>query len=963
VLPWLGDGVAAGFDDRSRGAEAFTSVGSKSEEDETVPEVVVETKLLVPRLRHQTVPRLRLEELLRRGADTTLTLLSAPAGFGKTTLLGTWLAHRSGAGSIAWVSLDERDTDPWVFWTHLLHAVDRAVPGSATSALAQLGSNQPQLDEGLSLLVNELSVSAAELSVVLDDYHLAESPAIQPGISFLLEHLPPQAHLVISTRVDPALPLSRMRARGEVVEIRAADLRFTSDEAAFYLNEINALALDATDVEVLESRTEGWAAALQLAALSLQGKEDATEFISGFAGDDRFVVDYFADEVLDRQPPDVRAFLLGTSVLDELTASLCDAVTGRAGSKAMLERLERQNLFLVSLDDRRHKYRYHHLFADVLRARLLEENRDDAARLHRRASDWYHDVGDPEAAVRHAVAAGDLALAADRIERAIPALLRDRREAVLRRWARDLPAGIVRNRPVVAVGFIGGLMSSNDFEGVAPRLEYVEDLLKGPVEDLVVADRSELARLRATVETYRAALCLVRGEPQLTAHHAELALAHAAADDHLSIASASAVVGLASWADGDLAAAHQGYRSVTDHLERAGHITDVLGCSITLADIEITQGRLGEARRTCERALALADGLQMRGVSDMNVGLSRVAWEHGDLVAAAEYLRRADEAGDACGLPQNPYRWRVMMARLRHAEGDMTTAVELLEEADRVYVGDFLPNVQPVAAVRARLLAAAGDIAGARAWARQHGVTAGDELTYLSEYNHLTLARILLAEYAAGANDDALPTATALLAGILTAARRGNRTGTVIEVLTLQALTQRASGDLESAISTLAQAAQLAEPEGFVRVFIDEGAAMRALLEQLDQRHPRSSFIQRLLQQLALRDVGSGGASTGRAGTGGADEPTTRSVGPALDGQTPGATSQTLVEPLSDRESDVLRLLGSDLSGPDIARRLHVSLATVRTHTQHIYSKLGVNNRSAAVRRAHQLDLFPRVVR
>jgi LuxR family maltose regulon positive regulatory protein len=921
-----------------------------------VPEAVIETKLLVPRLRQQTVPRLRLESLLRRGAEKTLTLLSAPAGFGKTTLLGAWLAHR-GAFPTAWVSLDERDTDPLVFWTHLLHAVDRVVPGAATSPLAQLGSNQPHIDGMLSLLVNELSVSTADLSVVLDDYHLAESPSIQPGMLFLLEHLPPPVHLVISTRADPALPLARLRARGELVEIRAADLRFTSDEAAFYLNEVNALALDATDVATLESRTEGWAAALQLAALSLQGRENAAGFISGFAGDDRFVVDYLAEEVLDRQPAEVRAFLLETSILDELTAPLCDAVTGRADSKAMLEQLERQNLFLVSLDDRRRKYRYHHLFGDVLRAHLVEEKRDDVSRLHRRASDWYHDVGEPEAAVRHALAAGDLVLAADRIELAIPALLQDRREALLRRWALDLPANIVRNRPVLAVGFIGGLMSSNDFDGVAPRLEYVEDLLNVPVEDLVVANEAEFARLPATVETYRAALCLVRGEPQLTVHHAELALAHAADDDHLSIAAASALVGLASWADGDLDAAHRAYRTATDHLGRAGYIADVLGCCITLTDIEITQGRLRDARRTLERALALADGAQMRGVSDMNVGLSRVAWEQGDLVSAAEYLRQADEAGDAGGLPQNPYRWRVMMARLRDAEGDTATAVELLEEADRVYVGDFAPNVQPVAATRARLLVAAGDIAGARAWVREHGVDAGDELTYLNEYNHLTLVRVLLAEYAAAANDDALATASAMLAGILVGAQQGNRTGTVIEALILQSLAQQAAGDLNSATRTLVQAAQLAEPEGFVRVFTGEGAAMRVLLDELAVRHPRNAFVQRLVRDPALRSAGPDGASTGGAG-----EPRTR-ANAILDGPTPAAPPTTMVEPLSGRETDVLRLLGSDLSGPDIARQLHVTLATVRTHTQRIYAKLGVNNRRAAVRRAHQLDLFPRAGR
>ncbi|HEX7716518.1 MAG TPA: LuxR C-terminal-related transcriptional regulator [Marmoricola sp.] len=906
-------------------------------------EAVIETKLLLPRLPQQTVLRPRLDALLGRGAGTTLTLLAAPAGFGKTTLLAGWLARRGAGCPIAWVSLDERDADAQVFWTHLLHAVDRAVPGAATSALARLGSGPAALTDALSLLVNELGVAAADLSLVLDDYHRAESPAVQPGMSFLVEHLPPQVHLVISTRADPALPLARLRARGELVEVRAADLRFTRDEATTYLNEVNALGLDVPDVAALESRTEGWAAALQLAALSLQGKTDRAAFISGFAGDDRFVVDYLADEVLDRQPDEVRAFLLDTAVLEELSAPLCDAVTGRTDGRAMLERLERQNLFLVPLDDRRRRYRYHHLFADVLRAHLLEERPDDVPGLHRRASDWYDAAGEPEAAVRHAVVAGDLDLASRRIELAIPALLRDRRESVLRRWAHDLPAEVVRNRPVLAVGFIGGLMSSNDFDGVAPRLEYVEQLLAGPTGDLVVADWAELARLPASVETYRAALSLVRGETALTVEHAERALAHAAEDDDLSIASASAVLGLASWAEGDLATAHSAYRTATDRLERAGHLADVLGCSITLADLEVAQGRLGDARRTFERALALADGPRLRGLADAYVGLSRVAWERGDLAATAEHLRMSDDAGDALGLPQNPYRWRVMMARLRHAEGDTATAIGLLEEAERVYVADFQPNVQPVASTLARLLVATGDLAGARAWAREHDVTAGDEPAYLREHEHLTLARLLLAEHASAGPDEVLDDASALLARIHAAAEAGGRTRTVIETLVLQALAHRAAGSLDAATAALQQALELAEPEGFVRVVTDEGPVVRALLEELVRRQPGSAFAQHLLDTSA--PTGTGPAAT-LPWTDPGDRP--------VDGP---------VEPLSEREVDVLRLLGSDLSGPDIARHLHVSLATVRTHTQHIYAKLGVNNRRAAVRRAHQLDLFPRAGR
>ncbi len=371
-----------------------------------------------------------------------------------------------------------------MFWTYVLLAVDRAAPESATAALGQLQSGHVPIDVVLATLLNELSVRSDDLTVVLDDYHLAEGPDIQPGMVFLIDHLPPQVHVVISTRADPALPLARLRARGELVEVRAADLRFTGDEATAYLNDVNTLGLEPADVATLESRTEGWAAALQLAALSLRGRDDASQFIAGFSGDDRFVVDYLVDEVLDRQPPDVRRFLLDTSTLDRLAAPLCDAVTGRTDGKAMLESLERQNLFVVPLDDQRRWYRYHHLFADVLHARLLDERPGDESGLHRRASDWYDQAGDPEAAVRHALAAGDVALAADRVELAMPELRRERREAVIRRWIDELPADIVRNRPVLAVGFIGGLAASNEFGGLAQRLRRRRTALGGPARRL-----------------------------------------------------------------------------------------------------------------------------------------------------------------------------------------------------------------------------------------------------------------------------------------------------------------------------------------------------------------------------------------------------------------------------------------------------------------------------------------------
>ena len=406
-----------------------------------MPVALVETKFFHPRPRQGLVPRPRLDQVLgtRR---TRLTLVSAPAGFGKTTLLASWLAEATdsevGTRRIAWVSLDEADTGAAAFWSYVLTALDRAAPGAGAEALDLLGAGQP-VETVLATVLNELSVLPDDVDLVLDDYHLAESPEVQPGVAFLLEHLPPQVHLVISTRADPALPLARLRARGELTEVRAADLRFTRDEAAAYLADATGLELDAHDVEALEARTEGWIASLQLAAISLRDRDDPSRFIAGFAGDDRYVVDYLVEEVLDRQPEDVRDFLLGTAILERLTGPLCDAVTETSGGGQMLESLERRNLFVVPLDDQRRWYRYHHLFADVLQAHLLGEHPDRVAGLHRRASTWFQDADEPLDAVRHALAAGDVARAADLVELAIPALRVVRREAVIASWA-ELPS-------------------------------------------------------------------------------------------------------------------------------------------------------------------------------------------------------------------------------------------------------------------------------------------------------------------------------------------------------------------------------------------------------------------------------------------------------------------------------------------------------------------------------------------
>jgi LuxR family maltose regulon positive regulatory protein len=912
---------------------------------------LVETKLYLPRLRRSLVARPRLSGRLSRGSEATLTLISAPAGFGKTTLLTAWLSAAATENrSVAWLSLEESDRQPTTFWTYVITALQKAVPGVGASVLPLPQSAQPPIETVLAAVLNELAAVRNEVDLVLDDYHLVDGPDVRVGMVFLLEHLPPHVHLVISSRADPLLPLARLRARGELVEVRAADLRFTPDEVAAYLNDVIGLDLAPKDIAALEGRTEGWIAALQLAALSMQGRTDIGGFIAGFAGDDRYIVDYLVEEVLQRQTEQVRTFLLRTCLLDRLSGALCDAVTGEPGGRATLEALDRANLFLVPLDDSRHWYRYHHLFADMLQAHLHDERPDEVTDLHRRASQWYDQHGQPSPAVRHALAAGDVERAADLVELAIPALQRNRQEATIRAWLDVIPDEIVRMRPVLAVGLIGALMAGNEFEGVEERLRDAERWLEPATEDragapsraagMVVVDKAELARLPGAIEMYRAALALVGGDASATLRHAQLAIDRAADEDHVTRAGASALSGLAFWDRGDLEAAHRSYSACVEGLLRAGHISDVLGCSITLADIRITQGRLGDALRTYDQALQLNSqeiGTVLRGTADMYVGMSQIACERDDLESATQHLLRSQELGEHTGLPQNPYRWRVAMARIRESEGDLAGALTLLDEAQRVYMGDFSPNVRPVPAMRARVLAVQGNVGEALGWAREQGLSADDNLTYVREFDHITLAKVLLARYTTDGDNGSLHQVTRLLQGLLSAADAGGRTGSVIEILVLQALSHHAGGDTPDALAPLERALTLAEPEGYVRVFAGEGLPMASLLAAVIRKRAGWDYVRRLLAACS---------HDGAAATTPLEQATRLKNG--------------LVEPLSERELDVLRLLATDLDGPDIARRLFVSVNTMRTHTKSIYAKLGVNNRRAAVRRAEERGLLSR---
>jgi LuxR family maltose regulon positive regulatory protein len=876
-----------------------------------------------------------LSNRLAAAHAASVTLVSAPAGFGKTTLLIEWFrAHDDDGSATPWLSLDAGDNDPAVFWTYAIAAIQHAAPQVGASALTLLQSSQP-LTSVVSALLNDLYDLDERVVVVLDDYHVIDSTDIHESIAYLIDHAPTSFHLVLASRSDPPFPLARLRARGQLAEIRAADLRFTHQEAASYLNDTMGLHLGAREVDSLGARTEGWIAALQLAALSMQGRDDVDRFIESFTGDDRFVVDYLVEEVLDRQPEAIRSFLLQTSVLDRLTGGLCDAITLGTGGRATLEQLDRSNLFLVALDDRRLWYRYHHLFADVLRARLTHEDPDLIDELHRRASSWYSANREPAAAIEHALAGHHVDAAARLIELVAPALRQRRQEGTLLRWLEALPDRVYRDRPVLAISLVGARMATGDTTGAESLLQLVESTLNRSEPPPIFFDVELFDRLPAQVLIQRAGLALLARDLDGTIACASGALALVDPCDHFRRGSATALLALARWTAGDLDIAVRHYTEAIAEFIAADHLPDTLGCSLALADIQIAQGKLTDAKRTFDEGLRwTAEHPDLRGAADMHAGLSEVLIERNDLDKAALHLETSNELGDSAGLPQHAYRWRVVMARLCRARGDLEGALDLIDEAAPLYDTDFSPPVRPVAAIRARVQLAHRDLDAALKWAIETGLTVDDELSYVHEYEHITLTRVLIALHVAGRGPSALDDAITMLDRLLAAAETGARTGIVIEVLILKATANAARGDTAAALDALDEALRLAEPEGHVRLFLHAGPAVTALLRSVASREHATAHARRVLDAIELNDSSPRFASSSRQ-----------------------ATRRGLVDELSSRERDVLRLLRSDLSGPDIARELHVSMNTLRTHTKSIYTKLGATSRREAIRRAAEQGL------
>lgn len=911
-----------------------------------MPAPILATKLYIPPRRSKVVHRPRFIERLNESLDRRLTLVCAPAGFGKTTLLGEWLADCDRPA--AWLSLDDGDSDPTRFLSYLVAALRTVAADIGEGVLAALGFPQPPPTESLlTALLNEISAVPDDFILVLDDYHVVDARLVDDAVAFLIEHLPPRMHLVIATREDPDLPLARLRVRNQLSELRATDLRFTPSEAAIFLKGATGLDLSAEDIAALESRTEGWVAGLQLAAISMRGREDIPGFIRDFAGDNRYIVDYLVEEVLGRQPERIRRFLLETSILDRLSGPLCDAVTGQEEGNALLEALERGNFFVVPLDDKRHWYRYHHLFAEVLSAHLMAEQPDLVAPLHRRASEWHEHNGSAADAIRHALGAEDFERAAGLVELAVPAMRRSRQEAALLGWLKALPDEVVHVRPVLSVAYAGALQQGGEIEGVEDRLRDAERWLdttadmrerpETPSAGMVVMDDEEFRSLPASIAVQRAGLTLVLGDVPETVTYARRALDLVPEDDHFRRGAAAGLLGLAYWASGDLDAAHRTFADGMAGLRKAGFISDAIGGSIALADIRIAQGCLREAMRTYERGLQLATEQGdpvMRGTADMHVGMSEIHRENDDLEAATQCLLRSKKQGEHTGFPQNPYRWRVAMARIREAQGDLDDALDLLDEAERLYVSDFFPNVRPIASLKARVWVAQGRLDEALDWARERGLSAHDGLSYLREFEHITLAKVLLARYKSDREERSIHEATELLERLLAAAEEGERTGRVIEILVLRALAHEAQGDTSAALEPLQQSLALAEPEGYVRIFVDEGLPMARLFYEALSHGGEPEYVRRLLAAFPVAESGQTTSSRLR-----------------------GSESE-LVEPLSERELEVLRLIAEGLTNRDAAARLYLSPHTVKVHTRNIFTKLAVKNRTQAVARGRALGIL-----
>jgi len=881
------------------------------------------TKLYIPPVRPELVSRPRLIERLNEGMAHKLTLISAPAGFGKTTLVTEWLNSLKAAGSagrpFTWLSLDENDNDPARFLTYLVAALQRMDPAIGQAAQAMLQAPQPPPPEPLlTALINDIAAIPRPFVLVLDDYHLIHTLPIHQQLAFLLDHQPPQMHLVIATREDPPLPLSRLRARGHTVEIRQADLRFTEEETDDFLRRVMRLELSSADVTVLQRRTEGWIAGLQLAALSLRGCDDVHQLVQSFTGSQRYILDYLIEEVFQRQPAGVQDFLLKTSILDRFTAPLCDAVAERDDSREVLRGLEQANLFIVPLDESRQWYRYHRLFADLLRQQLRTVGMQDLApELHKRASRWYEAEGFPADAVHHALAASDWDRAATLLLDVGESMLKRGKVTTLLGWLQALPGEEVRTRPELCLSYSWALILTGQLDAAESYLGQAEAAVCGePCPERSRRGRrttQDDALLIGDIVSAQAYIARARGDDRHTIELSRRALSLLPSDAFAERSVVAVNLGIAHWSSGHLTEAEQALTEADHAAQQSGNHYARLTALGFLGVVQAARGRLHQAAELCRQAIRSGERSPPGALAHNE--LSALLYEWNDLEAAADHLRRGIELGQRGGNVEIQIGGYRTLARVKQAQGDASVALDALQKAHQLAHDSDVPPLMHArnAACHVQIALAQDDIATAIRWAEQ--VTQDADGSPFYPLLGLTQARLLLAQ------NEKLAAAEQLAARYEMAARVGWQFG-VVEVRALQAL---AASTADEALAFLADGLTLAQPEGYVRTFIDKGEPLAALLREDAARGIATEYVRKLLA--------------------------------AFPHIPPHPHAPTLIEPLSERELEVLCLLAEGQTNQEIAQALCVSINTIKTHLKNIYGKLGVNSRREAAAKARRLGL------
>ncbi|MCP4419648.1 MAG: helix-turn-helix transcriptional regulator [Chloroflexi bacterium] len=893
---------------------------------------LLQTKLYVPRLRQFPVPRPHLIQKLNTGLNGKLTLVSAPPGFGKTTLVSSWLQQVK--QPFTWLSLDKEDNEPNRFLSYFIAALQKIDAGLGQTAVSLLQSSQPPLPETiLTLVINDLTTLSQQAILVLEDYHVIHNLDIHQALAFFLDNLPPQLHLVITSREDPPLPLYRLRSSGLMNGIYVHELRFSAQETAQFLQQTMNVQLAPADVAALAQRTEGWIAGLQLAALSLQDLPNAHEFVAGFAGDDRYIADYLLHEVIERQPAHIQEFLWQTAVLDRFCPSLCDAVLTAPPnySQPILTYLEEANLFIIPLDNKREWYRYHHLFADFLRISLYNQRDYQKSNLHRRASIWFEENNLLLEAATHCLAAEEFPRAADLIEQMAETMLWSQgRWTSLLKWLKALPEAIIFTRPHLSLNYAWTLFASGQWEQVAHVLPQIEPMVQAVTETAVRQN------MLGEIETIRAGATYEAGDMHQSAIIAQQALTRLAIENDLTRATAFLILGQACSGQGHWAATENAYREAIRHGKLAKNTAITLITTGAWMLLMVKQGRLQQAVSLYEQARQLGEreqGVILEPTGIAYVVMGELLRERNELEKAESILRAGIKLCDQQkGMPEAVLEGTITLARVLSALGQELQAAEVIQQAEYLLqeLRERSGNVQPVIIVAAnygvRYWLTQGDLATAEAWLAKMGMSLDGQIKPEHFADYLLRARLYLAQ-------NRLEETAVLLQQIDSIVDAKTAVRPLIECRLLQALVYQAQGNQQQAITALSVALSLAEPQGFVRLFVDEGEPMARLLTAAAQQGIAQAYSRQLLTAL-------------------------NNHGPTDSPQPPSASATKLLEPLRERELQTLRLMAAGLSNREIAAELYLSVNTIKAYSSRIYGKLNVHSRAEAINQAHQLGIL-----